>query len=159
MRKITENKNFYLYAQYIKTRYRNICPYGKKYLEELTGQMLRRVFTAALITSILIVIWNLLFVPKITCFMMGSIVLGIYLVCMELPNREVQDKETKLYQELLLYLSRVKHKYIMSHHIPNAVYDASEGLSYEIEQHAKQLYYLLMDAGRKEKVKEYVKKN
>ena len=89
-------------------------------------------------------------------YVLESIVLAIYLVCMEVPNSFIQEKENKLYGELILYFSRVKHHYMSCHHIANAVVNAADGMSYEIEQLAWAMYRLLLESNGKEKLREYV---
>ena len=75
---------------------------------------------------------------------------------MEVPNYFLQEKEDRVYRELILYFSRVKHQYTSCHHIANAIVNAADGMSYEIEQLAWEMYRLLLESNRKEKLREYI---
>jgi len=79
-----------------------------------------------------------------------------YLVCIEVPNYILCEKENKVYREMMLYFSRVKHQYLTSRHIANAVVNAADGLSYELEQLAWATYRLLLESERKNKIHEYM---
>jgi len=88
-------------------------------------------------------------------YVLESIILAVYLICMEVPNARLQEKETQVYREMLVFFSRVKHRYTSSHCIANAVLDASDGMQYEICRLAEEIYRVLMEADRKEKIRDY----
>lgn len=91
-------------------------------------------------------------------YLLESFILAIYLIGMEVPGHKLQEKENKVYQELLIYFSRVKHRYAAyRHHVANAVLDAAEGMSYEIQCLAHEMYSVLMESEKKERVREYVR--
>ena len=104
----------------------------------------------------LVLLWNGVFEFISIVYQAGSIVLAEYLVLMEVPKRRLTKTEDRIYKELLLYLSRVKHRYISCHHIANAILDAADYMSYEIQCLSGELYRVLMGSNRKEEVREYI---
>ncbi len=144
------------YLVFLKRKFLRICPYSDLELGILLRQTIRRVSIISIMVIAILIVWNAIWKIGITLYFLESIFLGLYLVAMEVPNHIVQEKENKVYQELLIYFAKVKHLYMSCRHIPNAIYDASENMSYEIQQYAKKMYQILMGNNRKEKVREYV---
>ena len=144
------------YVFFLKRKLLRICPYGELELGILVRQMIRKVNIISILVMVILFLWNSFWYQSVTLYFLESMFLGLYLVVMEVPNQVVQEKENKIYQELLSYFSKVKHYYMSCRHIPNAIYDASEDMSYEIQQYAKKMYQILMSSNRKEKVREYV---
>ena len=144
------------YLVFLKRKFLRICPYSDLELGILLRQTMRRVSIISIMVIAILIVWNTIWQIGITLYFLESIFLGLYLVAMEVPNHIVQEKENKVYEDLLIYFARVKHLYMSCRHIPNAIYDASEEMSYEIQQYAKKMYQILMGSNRKEKVREYV---
>ena len=144
------------YVFFLKRKLLRICPYGELELGLLIRQIIWRVSVISIVVMVVLFLWNSFWYKSVNLYFLESIFLGLYLVAMEVPNHMVQEKENKVYQELLIYFSKVKHYYMSCRHIPNAIYDASEDMSYEIQQYAKKMYQILMSSNRKEKVREYV---
>lgn len=144
------------YLVFLKRKFLRICPYNDLELGILLRQTIRRVSMISIMVIAILIVWNTIWKIGMSLYFLESIFLGLYLVAMEVPNHIVQEKEDKVYQELLIYFAKVKHLYMSCRHIPNAIYDASEQMSYEIEQYAKKMYQILMGNNRKEKVREYV---
>lgn len=101
-------------------------------------------------------LWTGLFKSCSVLYRIGSLILAEYLVLMEIPKRKITGKENQIYKELLLYLSRVKHRYVSCRHVANAILDAAEDMSYEIQCLAGELYRVLMGSNRKEEVRDYI---
>lgn len=144
------------YLLLLKRKFLRICPYGEKELLRLVSQIMKKISILSVLVLVILFLWNGFFDIGFSLYFFESICFGLYLVAMEVPNYVIQEKESQLYQELLTYFSRVKHQYLSCHHIPNAVYAASENMSYEVQQHAKKMYQILMESNRKEKVRDYV---
>ena len=89
-------------------------------------------------------------------YLSESIILVICLVFTEVPNYKLQEQENLIFRNLLLYFPRVKHHYLSCRHVANAVVRASEGMGAEMEQMAVEMYRLLMESNRKEKIREYI---
>ncbi len=145
-----------VYFLLLKRKFLRICPYGEKELNVLIRQTIWKVEIVSIFVIVVLVLWNGFFHTGVSLYFLGSIFLGLYLVAMEVPNYIVQEKENKLYQDLLVYFSKVKHQYLSCHHIPNAIYNAAETMNYEVQQHAKKMYQILMSGNRKESIREYV---
>lgn len=120
---------------------------------------MREVLLLAAVSVAAVCLWNSLYEAGSMLYLLESIFMAIYLVGAEVPNYRLQEKENTIYQELLTYLSKVKHCYIACHHISNAVADAAEGMSYETARLASVMSALLMETDRKEKIREYIVKH
>ncbi len=144
------------YVLFLKRKFLRICPYGEKELNVLLRQTISKISICCVLVLMILFLWNGFFDIWISLYFFEGILFALYLVAMEVPNYVMQEKENQLYQDLLIYFSRVKHQYLSCHHIPNAVYKAAENMSYEVQQHAKKIYQILMESNRKEKVREYV---
>ena len=125
-------------------------------LNGLISQCVRKMGTIIGLSIVVLVFWNGLFGVNSVLYMLESVMLASYIVCMEVPNYFLQEKENKVYNELILYFSRVKHRYKSCNHIANAVVNAADGMSYEIEQLAWELYRLLLEGNRKNKIRDYM---
>ncbi len=140
----------------MKSKFRRICPYGSEYLEKITAECKKDILLLLLISVILLFQWNSLFESVSLLYFMESIFLAVYLIGMEVPNYIVQKKENRVYRELLIYFSRVKHQYRACRHIVNATRNAAENMSYEIRCLANEMYRVLMEGERSEKIREYI---
>lgn len=143
-------------SDFLKTKFLSICPYGKQKLDKMVRDCIQRMLLLIVLSSFLLLTFNSLFSYGTKLYLLESIILAVYLVGVEAPNHYLQKKENKIYEQLLLYFSRVKHYYVARQHIANAVLDASEGMGYEVEQIAYELYHLLLENHRKEKIREYM---
>jgi len=133
-----------------------LCPYGEQYLKQMITKCEREVIVFCILIAGIIIFWNAIVKTASVTFILESLILAGYLVIMEVPKYKLQVKENKIYRELLTYLSRVKHRYASCRYIANAVYDAAENMSYEVQRLAAELYRVLMVSDRKEEVREYV---
>lgn len=140
----------------MRAKFLRICPYGTTYLNQLVAECIREILWVSLIAVLVIWMWNTFWERNSGLYVWGSVFLAIYLAALEVPNYKLQERENRVYRELLMYFSRVKHRYMACRHIPNAVLDASENMSYEIQCLAGEVYRVLMESNRKEKVREYV---
>lgn len=143
----------------MKNRFLRICPYGKKQLDSLIFQCARNMGIMTVLSLIVLLLWNGMFEAKSVLHLLESMILAVCLICMEVPNYYLQERENKVYNELILYFSRVKHRYMSCHHIANAVVHAAEGMSYEIEQSAWEIYRLLLECNRKNKILAYMEEH
>ncbi len=143
-------------SAFLRAKFLLVCPYGKRHLEKMVSDCKRDIGIVSIAAVCIIFCWNRMLVSVSEIYMLGSILLALYLVCMEVSNARMQKAENKVYRELLIYFSRVKHRYMASHHIANAVMEAADDMQYEIQRLAGELYQVLMESDRKEKIREYI---
>jgi len=143
-------------STFLKKKFLRVCPYGKQYLEKLVGRCKREILLWCVFGSVVLVVWNRIFHTGWSLYFFESILLGAYLIFTEVPNRYLMQKENLVYRESLLYMSRVKHHYLVCRHGANAVIDAAEGMQYEIICLAEEIYRLLSECNRKEKIRECI---
>lgn len=141
---------------FLKAKFLNVCPYGKQYLDKIVDECKRDMLLLAGLAVIVLILWNGLFGSFSKLYLLESIGLALYIVGMEVPNFRLQERENKVYRELLIYFSRVKHRYLACRHMANAVMDAADGMVYEIQRLADEIYQVLMESNRKENVREYI---
>ena len=139
----------------MKEKFNRVCPYGKKYLDSLVQSCIRECVWVSIAAVAMVLLWNSLIGKSSVLYCLESICFAVYLVMTEVPNYRLQEKENSVYHELLMYFSRVKHRYTASHHIANAVLEAGLDMSYEIQRLSDELYRVLMECDRKEKIREY----
>ncbi len=141
---------------YLKSKFLRICPYGKQYLEQLVKDCRVKMLWLSVLSVVILCLWNSMFALGSVSFLLESMMLALYCISVEVPNHLLQERENKVYQELLIYFSRVKHRYIACHHMANAILDAADGMQYEIQKLAEEMYRVLVESERKEKVREYI---
>ncbi len=144
------------YSSLLKQKFLGICPYGEEELKRLLTNTMVVTGAGSILAILVLIVWNSCFEKVTWLYYAGSLVLALYLVAMEVPGWLVQKKESRLYQELIVYLARVKHQYLSCRHIPNSVLAAADGMCYEVQRLAGELYRILMESDRKERVREYV---
>jgi len=144
---------------FLKNKYLGLFPYGKRQLEYQITICLRDTIIVSILAVVMVVAWNGMFRFESGSYLVESMILAVYLVFTEVPNGKIQKKEDQIYQELLLYFSRVKHHYMTSHHIANAVMDAADGMSHEMKCLAMELYRLLLESNRKTKIRKYIEEH
>ncbi len=140
----------------MRTKFQRICPYGKKYLDKLVEECIRDILLLSTLSFVVVLLWNGFFEETPGLYLAESLFLAGYLVLTEVPNYKIMEREDKVYRELLIYFSRVKHKYLSCRHIAGAVLEAADEMSYEIQRLAGELHMVLMESDRKEKVREYI---
>ena len=143
-------------SAFLNNKFLRVCPYGKQTLAKMVEDCKRTMFFGATLTCMALIIWNNMFESYSNLYLLESLVLALYIVGMEIPNHLLQKKESTVYRELLLYFSRVKHRYTACRHMANAVLDAADSMTPEIQCLAEELYQVLMESDRKEKVREYI---
>ncbi len=141
---------------FLRNKYLEICPYGKKQLDYLVKSCIRDTMIVLVSAVCLVIFWNGMFRDNSFVYLSESIILVICLVFTEIPNYKLQEQENLIFRNLLLYFPRVKHHYLSCRHVANAVVRASEGMGAEMEQMAVEMYRLLMESNRKEKIREYI---
>lgn len=139
----------------MRNKFLELCPYGEIQLNKLVSDCKKDIFLVLSLAVIILTLWNGMFPLSSELYVTECFVLAVYLVCMEVPNVRIQEIENRMYREMLLYFSRVKHKYSSGHSIANAVVDASKGMQYEICRLAEEIYRVLMEADRKENIRAY----
>lgn len=140
----------------MKAKFLCICPYGKEKLNKLVSGCMARLFLVSIVSIIGFCCWNAVWGWNSFSYLAEGIVLAVYIAGIEVPNYQLQEIENKVYRELLTYLSRVKHRYMSCHHMANAIFDAGDGMSYEIQRLAIELYRILVESNRKETVRKYI---
>lgn len=143
-------------SAFLQNKFLQICPYGKQYLNNLVGECEKAMILAAVSAVTVVFLWSNLFGRVSDIYLLESVFLVLYLVFWEVPNYMFRETEDKLYKELLMYFSRVKHRYAACRNMTNAVVEAADGMLYEIQRLADEIYHVLMECGRKEKVREYI---
>lgn len=143
-------------SAFLQNKFLQICPYGKQYLNNLVGECEKAMILAAVSAVTVVFLWSNLFGRVSDIYLLESVFLVLYLVFWEVPNYMFREAEDKLYKELLMYFSRVKHRYAACRNMTNAVVEAADGMLYEIQRLADEIYHVLMECGRKEKVREYI---
>ena len=151
-----EKRSIWNFAAFLKAKYLRICPYGKQQLDKLVSDCTREVIFISALAAVIVICWNGFFEEQPGAYVAECLLLAVYLVIMEVPNYKLRQTENRVEQELLNYFSRVKHRYLSCRHISNAVLDAAEGMSYEIQRLAGELHHVLMESEQKEKVREYI---
>lgn len=150
---------YFKYASYLKQKYLCVCPYDEKSLQKLLVETVGMVTILSTGAICILVLWNGVFADSSLGYFLCSILFAVYLIAMEVPNYEVREQENVVYRELIVFLSRVKHRYLSCRHIPNAVMEAAGELGYEIQRLAEEVYRILIEGDRKERVREYVQYN
>jgi len=140
----------------LKAKYLCICPYGKNKLEQLVSGCMARMVLISVLSIMVFICWNAIFGWNSGFYLAEGIILILYLAGIEVPNYQLQEIENRVYRELLIYLSRVKHRYMSCRHMANAILNAGDDMSYEIRRLATELYRILVESNRKENVREYV---
>lgn len=111
------------------------------------------------VSVVFILLWNSVIGSFSVLYVTECICLAGYLIGIEVPNYKLVKSEDKIYRELLVYFSRVKHRYSACRHVANAVLDASEHMSYEIQRLANEMYGVLLECDRKEKIRGYIRRH
>jgi len=143
----------------LKHKFLRICPYGKKSLDNIVHECERTMLIAGIVAVAIVFLWNSLFEKCSFLYLLESMILAIYLVVVEVPNYLFQERENRLYKELLMYFSRVKHRYTACRNMANSIVDAADGMVYEVRRLADEMYRVLTECGRKEKIREYIERH
>lgn len=143
-------------SDFLKEKFLRVCPYGDRHLEKLVKECKRELFLLIVITLPTLVFLNWIFNVTFGIYMIECLILALYLILTEVPEYRLFQSENKVYRELLIYFSRVKHRYAVCRHGANAVVDASEGMQYEIVRMAEEIYRILLECNRRERVREYI---
>lgn len=141
---------------FLKSKYLRICPYGKKQLDFLVKRCFKDIIVVLVLSVGSVIVWNGLFRHGSLSYLIESLVLAMYLAFTEVPNYHLQEQENMIFRKLLLYFPKVKHHYFSCRHMANAVVSAAEGMGPEMEQLAMEMYRLLMENNRKEKIRSYI---
>jgi len=136
--------NIWNLSGFLKSKYLKICPYGKKQLDILVQRCLRNTIMFLVAAVVVVIVWNGMFQFESGIYFFESIVLTVYLVFTEVPNYCLLEKENQLLHASMLYFSRVKHHYMSSRHIANAIVSAAEGMEHEVERLSMEMYRLLI---------------
>ena len=150
---------YFKYTSYLKQKYLCVCPYDEKSLRKLLMETIGVVIGLSVGAIFILILWNGVFADSSPGYFLCSIIFAVYLIAIEVPNYKVRGRENIVYRELIVYLSRVKHHYLSCHHIPNSVLEASGEMGYEVQRLAEEVYRILMEGDRKERVREYVQYN
>jgi len=143
-------------SDFLQNKFLRICPYGKQYLHTLVVECERVMLITTVMALAVVILWTGFFERSSVIYLSESIILAIYLVVEEVPNYLLREKEDKLYKELLIFFSRVKHQYSTCKNMANAVVCAAEEMSYEIQRLSDEIYHVLTECDRKDKVREYI---
>ena len=140
----------------IKRKYERFCPYGEKRLKQMALEDIRSIILFSVLSSFVLIVWNLNFKGSSILYVTGSIFLAVGIIVTEVPGYSLKKAENRFYKEYIRYLACVKHHYIRERNIPNAIYDAAEEYGEEVRLHAALLHQILSGANRKEPVRDYV---
>lgn len=128
-------------------------------MEKLLYVCKRDLFFVAVLTVAVLFFWNKFFGNAFGLYMAECVGLAFYIICIEVPGYRLRKMKDKLYRELLIFFSRVKHRYMACHHIGNAILSAAENMSYEVNRLAEEVYYLLLETNRKDNIRQYIEHN
>ena len=141
---------------FLRMKFLRICPYGRQHLEKLVTKCKREMLFLTILVLPVLVFFYRLFEVRFGFYLAECIILVLYIILTEVPNYHVFQRESRVYRDLIVYFSRVKHRYLVCGHGANAVIDAAEGMSYEIICLAEEIYRILLGCNRKEKVRECI---
>lgn len=136
--------------------YLAVCPYSRPMLMRLVSNTLIVSFFVSIIVVVALLVFNILITGYTTRYSISCCVLGVYITCIEVLNYRVTTAEHKITQDLIVFISKVKHNYNVSKNIPKAISLAADGMSFEVTLHAQEMYEILTSLNRKDRVKDYV---
>ncbi len=142
--------------QKLQEKYRRLCPYGEKRLNQLVEKDIAYIIFASILAAAVLALWNTFFSMISVFYMVGCIGLSVFLVYHEISGLRQQRTMDVLHKEIMEYFSAVKHAFLSGKNIANAVIETAENFGEEIRLHAALLYRILSGGDRKEKVREYV---
>lgn len=82
-------------------------------------------------------------------------ILLIYVINNEIIGYMINRTETKLLEDMVIFLSEVRHNYHVNRMVDDAVLAAMDDLGYEMKMHAQKLYDILMSNNLKEEITNY----
>lgn len=140
----------------IEKQYMQCCPYGAERLKKLSYKTARTTMCVAMTAGMGVFFWNLYVEHRVSSYCVMSIILAVYVTCIEVPEWYIRRVEERLYRSMLSYFAAVKHLYLSYKNIPNAIHDAAEEAEEEMRLHAAVFYDILIGNERRERVRSYV---
>lgn len=143
------------YLRKIEHAYLGICPYDAPYLVKVAAESLALTLIISVIAVLLIISFNLALENCVSLYSIACCLLAIYVSGVECTNYRLKKTENRIMEDMIRYISAVKHAYVSCRDIPVAVSQAAEGLGHEVNRQALTLHDILSGTERKEKVREY----
>lgn len=144
------------YLKTIELSYTGVCPYSDASLVKLTSETVTIIFLVSVLGVLGVIVMNYVQEKVISVYSVASAVMAIYFISIETVHLRVRAKEKKLAKEQNHYFATVKHVYLARRNVPQAILEAADGMSHEINLHAMYLHSILSGTDRREKVHEYV---
>jgi hypothetical protein len=79
----------------------------------------------------------------------------IYVINNEIISFMIHRTETRLFEDMVIFLSEVRHNYHVNRMVDDAILNAMDGLGYEMKVHAAKLYEILVSNNLKEEIAKY----
>lgn len=143
------------YMKKIERTYLAICPYDAPQLVRIAAENIALTVIVSAIGIVAILSFNLIMEKQLSLYSIACCLLAIYVSGVECANYKLKKTERKIMDDMIRYVSKVKHAYVASRNIPMAVSQAAEGLGHEINRQALILHDILSGTERKDKVREY----
>ncbi|HCM13659.1 MAG TPA: hypothetical protein DHW85_10825, partial [Lachnospiraceae bacterium] len=91
--------------------------------------------------------------PNFNNFWVGIIL--IYVIHNEIIGFMIHRTETRLLEDMVIFLSEVRHNYHVNRMVDDSIRNAMEGLGYEMKVHAGKLYEILVSNNLREEIAKY----
>jgi len=137
------------YLDHIRRRYEILYPGDEK---EIAAQTMKTAMVTWI--SCLLAI-SILWVNQLNYINLWVGILLIYVINNEIIGYMINRTETKLLEDMVVFLSEVRHNYYVNRMVDDAVLGAMEGLGYEMKVHAVKLYNILISNNLKDEVAKY----
>lgn len=143
------------YMKKIEQTYLAICPYDAPQLVKIAAENLALTFIVSTVGVVAVLAFNLVLEKRVTLYSIACCLLVFYIAGIECANLKLKKTERKIMEDMIRYVSKVKHAYVSSRNIPLAVSQAAEGLGHEINRQSLILHDILSGTERRDKVREY----
>ena len=91
--------------------------------------------------------------PNFNNFWVGIIL--IYVIHNEIIGFMIHRTETRLLEDMVIFLSEVRHNYHVNRMVDDSIRNAMDGLGYEMRVHAGKLYEILVSNNLREEIAKY----
>lgn len=140
---------FKTYLEQIRRRYEILYPGEEKEIVAQTMKTAMATWFSCLLTISILFLRQ----PNYINLWVGFIL--VYVINNEIISFMINRTETKLLEDMVVFLSEVRHNYYVNRMVDDAVLGAMEGLGYEMKVHAVKLYNILISNNLKEEIAKY----
>jgi hypothetical protein len=145
-------KSFFLTRNFIvkvSRQYENLYPGDTRMIAART----MKVFTASAVLCLAEVFFIFLMKPKLHNAVLALLL--VYVINNEVINRQVSITEIRLLEQMVIFISNVRHNYHVNRMVDDAIASSLEGVSYEMKIHANMLFKIVTSNNIKEEVSRY----